>query len=224
MTKTIEYAGQNTSDPSPPDTCDRNPRRNPDPATPVFAGQMLGYARVSTAGQDLDRQRDALAEAGCHRIFEDVASGTLAAGERPGMAALMGHARPGDRIVLAELSRAGRRAADLLVWVEELDERGLSLVVLGLGIDTATPTGRLVVTLLAAVSQMERDLLAERTRDGLAAARRRGRVGGRPRALTDEQVALARHLVANGHSLAETTRLLGGVCSERTVRRAIAES
>lgn len=140
------------------------------------------------------------------------------------MAALLDHARPGDRIVIAELSRAGRRTRDLLAWVEDLDARGVGLVILNLGVDTATPGGRLVLTIMAALAEMERALLVERTKDGLAAARRRGRAGGRPRALTDEQVALARHLVASGHSLAETTRLLGGVCSERTIRRVVTEA
>ncbi|TGN66783.1 recombinase family protein [Nocardioides eburneiflavus] len=183
---------------------------------------MLGYARVSTGDQDLRRQHDALTSAGCDRVFEDKASGTRSTADRPGMAALMDHARAGDKIVMIELSRAGRKTSDLLAWVEELDARGIGLVVLNLGIDTATPGGRLVLTIMAALAEMERALLIERTRDGLAAARRRGRVGGRPRALSDEQVALARSLTAQGTSAAETVRLLGGVCSERTIRRVVA--
>lgn len=178
---------------------------------------MLGYARVSTIDQNLDRQKDALIAAGCDRVFTDKASG--AKRERPGLQALLDHARPGDRLVVTELSRLGRRSADLARLSEDLDEMGVGLVVLGLGIDTSTPTGKLIVTILSAVAQMERDLLIERTKDGLAAARKRGRVGGRPRSLTNEQVQLARELIADGHSAAETARLLGGVCSERTVRR-----
>lgn len=221
MADTTDSAGHNDVASPTLSESGRCSRQNSKASTPVIAGAMLGYARISTGDQDLRRQYDALEEVGCTRIFEDTASGTRSTTDRTGMVALMDHAREGDKIVMVELSRAGRKTSDLLAWVEELDERGIGLVVLNLGIDTATPGGRLVLTIMAALSEMERALLVERTVSGLAAARRRGRVGGRPRALTGEQVALARSLVAQGTSAAETARLLG-VCSERTIRRMVA--
>jgi DNA invertase Pin-like site-specific DNA recombinase len=219
MAITNDSAGHNGDENATLSESGTTSRQNSSASTPVSAGQLLGYARVSTGDQDATRQHDALIEARCTRIFEDTASGMRSTTDRPGMVALMDHARAGDKIVMVELSRAGRKTSDLLAWVEELDERGIGLVVLNLGIDTATPGGRLVLTIMAALAAMERALLVERTRDGLAAARRRGRIGGRPRTLTDEQVALARSLLARGTSAAETARLLGGVCSERTIRR-----
>lgn len=223
--KTNGCAGQNadrTRTVAAPDSVDRTPRQSDLVSTPVSAAMLLGYARVSITDQHLERQRDALTAAGAQRIFEDTVSG--AKRERPGLAQCVDVARPGDRIAVTELSRLGRRTSDLLALVDDLETRGIGLVVLGLALDTTTPTGRLIVSVLAACSQLERDLLRERTLDGLAAARKRGRVGGRPRSLTPEQVSLARELVVSGHSAVETARLLGGICSERTIRRVVAEA
>jgi DNA invertase Pin-like site-specific DNA recombinase len=167
----------------------------------------------------LDRQLDALNDAGCVKIFTDQGvSGVRAV--RPGLTEALAYLRPGDRLAVTSLDRLGRRTTDLLALVEDLDARGIGLNVLSLGMDTSTPGGRLILTVLAALSQMERDLLAERTKEGLEAARARGRVGGRPAALTPEQVAHVREQVAAGKPQAEVARILG--VSARTVRRAVA--
>lgn len=191
-----------------------NVRQLPDERSPV-SGALLGYARVSTADQVLDRQVDALTQAGCTRIFTDTISG--AAKVRPGLDELLAYARPGDTIVIQALDRLGRTTLDLLALVEDLTARGVSLRILTLGVDTGTPAGQLVLTVMAALAQMERDILRERTMDGLAAARARGRVGGRPRTMTDAQVGLAREWRDAGKSVREIGRLLG--VPEATVRR-----
>lgn len=196
-----------------------NPRRNRGTGSRVSAaprGHLIGYARVSRSDQVLDRQLDALREAGCDRVFDDHGvSGAQAS--RPGLDAMLAYARPGDTIVIQSLDRLGRTTRDLLALVEDLTAHDIGLRILTLGVDTRTPAGTLVLTVVAALAQMERDILRERTIDGLAAARARGRVGGRPRTLTQEQVAVARGWARDGRSAREIARLLG--TSDRTVRR-----
>lgn len=219
MAQTIGIAGQNSDAVVTLAETGNNPRRNHDGRTPVSAGtsRTYGYARVSTVDQDASRQVTELRQAGCDEVFVDTASGTRAVTDRKALSDLLSRLRPGDRLMVTELSRLGRRTADLLALVEDLDAQGVGLVIGNLGVDTSTPGGRLVLTVMAAVAQAERDLLSERTRSGLAEAKRQGRVGGRPRALTDAQVDLVRSQVAAGQSYAEVARLLR--VSERTVRR-----
>lgn len=193
------------------------PRQNLGDSSPV-SGALLGYARVSTSDQVLDRQVDALTAAGCTEIFTDVASGSKV--NRPGLAALLAYARPGDAIVIQALDRLGRTTIDLLALVQELTARDVGLRILTLGVDTRTPAGQLVLTVMAALAQMERDILRERTVDGLAAAKARGRVGGRPRTMTDAQVEAATEWRDAGKSVREIARLLGA--PETTVRRRLA--
>lgn len=138
----------------------------------------FGYARVSTADQNLDRQIDALREAGAERVFMDKASGKSL--KRPQLEELLGHLRPGDVVVVSELSRLGRSTKDLIELADRFNESGVDLVSLKEQIDTSSPMGRCFFTVLAAVATMERELIVERTNEGLAAARARGRVGGRP--------------------------------------------
>ena len=146
----------------------------------------LGYGRVSTSEQSLDPQDDALRADGCERIFSDVVSGAKA--ERPGLRALLEHARTGDVIVVVKLDRLGRSLKDLIETVTELERRGIGLKALSQGIDTTTPGGRLVFHIFGAIAEFERTLIVERTHAGLAAARARGRKGGRPKVLTSERV------------------------------------
>ena len=136
----------------------------------------IGYARVSTDEQSLDPQLDALKKAGCRRVFTDRASSVRV--ERPGLADAVSHLRPGDILVVWKLDRLGRTVKGLVEFVAELQGRGVQFRSLTDGIDTTTPAGRFFFYVMASLAQMERELLAERTKAGLAAARRRGRVGG----------------------------------------------
>jgi len=147
---------------------------------------IIGYARVSTPDQSLDRQLDELGANGCERVFAEAASGKRGA-HRPQWEACLAHLRAGDALVVVELSRLGRNTGDLGRLLDELEQRDVGLTILNLGIDTKTPAGRLIFTIIGAVAAMERELLVERTQSGLAAARARGRVGGRRRSFTAEQ-------------------------------------
>src|SRR6185437_11705904 len=160
----------------------------------------IGYARVSTSDQSLVRQVDELTEAGVPdgRIFSDVGSGAKDA-KRPEWDLLLKTLREGDTLVVTELSRLGRSTSQLAALGDALDERGVSLRILNLGIDTGTAAGKLVYRIVAAVAEMERDLLVERTSSGLAAARARGRVGGRRRSYTSAQEKRARKLYDEGN-------------------------
>lgn len=153
----------------------------------------IGYARVSTADQSLDRQLDELRAHGCQRIFAEAASGKRGA-RRPQWDACLAHLRGGDTLVVVELSRLGRNTGELGRLLDDLDQRGIGLTILNLGIDTTTPAGRLIFTIVGAVAAMERELLIERTNSGLAAARARGRVGGRRRSFSPEQEREAQRL------------------------------
>lgn len=144
-------------------------------------------------------------------------SGTVAS--RPALDELLAHVRPGDTVVIQALDRLGRNTAQLLLLVEDLRQREISLQILTLGINTGTPAGQMVLTVMAALAQMERDVLAERVRDGLEAARRRGRVGGRPQALSPAQKTEVRRLILEGRRVKEVAALFN--TSERTVRRTV---
>jgi DNA invertase Pin-like site-specific DNA recombinase len=159
----------------------------------------VGYARVSTADQDLALQLDALQAAGCAKVFEDCASGARA--DRPGLRAALDYAREGDVLVTWKLDRLGRSLPHLIETVAALERRGVGFRSLTEAIDTTTPGGRLVFHLFAALGQFERDLIRERTRAGLAAAAARGRKGGRQPVVTAEKLRRARDLIAKGLSV-----------------------
>ena len=146
---------------------------------------ILGYARVSTADQQLDSQLDALSKAGAERIFADTITGT--ARTRPELDQLMTQLRPGDVVVVTKYDRLARSLKDLLDIVEQIKAQGAGFRSLAEDIDTTTPAGRLVFHVFASIAQFERERIAERTREGLEAARRRGRIGGRPHALSPAQ-------------------------------------
>ena len=144
----------------------------------------IGYARVSTQDQNLDRQLDNLRSAGCERIFNEKMTGTRS--DRPELKTMLLTLRAGDVLVIDSFSRLSRSTKDLLDLVEKLTGMGVHLVSLKENLDTTTATGKLMLTMLSALSQFERDLIAERTIDGLKAARARGRSGGRPTVGTDK--------------------------------------
>ena len=136
----------------------------------------IGYGRVSTREQNPDAQRDALTAAGCEQVHIDTASGKLA--RRPELDTALMVAREGDQLVVTRLDRLGRSLEHLIKLSSELQERGVDLVVLDQGIDTSTAVGRLFFSVVGAIAEFEHALMSERTRDGLAAARARGRTGG----------------------------------------------
>ena len=148
--------------------------------------QRIGYARVSTDDQHLDLQRDALMQAGCRVIYEEVTSGKSAA--RPELEQCRKALRAGDTLVVWRLDRLGRSLADLVKIVADLELRGIGFESLTEKIETGSAAGRLVFHVFASLSEFERNLIRERTHAGLAAARARGRAGGRKPKLDDQQV------------------------------------
>ena len=172
-------------------------------------GDLLGYARVSTTEQKAHLQTDALKKAGCIRVWTDKASGSL--DHRPKLEAVLDHLRPGDTLVVWRLDRLGRNLRHLIATVNDLAAAGVGFKSLTEGIDTTTPAGRLTFHLFGALAEFERELIRERTAAGLAAARARGRSGGRPRAMTPEKLAVARQMYdSRGHTLATIASRRGG--------------
>ncbi len=168
---------------------------------------LVGYARVSTLGQTLDPQKDALGQAGCERIFTDVASG--AQGPREGLTEALRFLREGDTLVVWKLDRLGRSVKHLIEMVTELKERQVEFQSLQEQIDTSTSGGKLIFHVFGALAEFERDLIRERTQAGLVAARARGRRGGRPRAMDEKQVAIARSLMKDpDNSVADICQIL----------------
>ena len=156
---------------------------------------LIGYMRVSTGEQSLDLQRDALARTGCERIYDDVCSGR--ATDRPGLSKALDAAREGDALVVWKLDRIGRSLPHVVGLVGDLQKRGVGLKVLTGDVDTTTATGRLVFGIFATLAEFERDLIHERTMAGLAAARARGRAGGRPRVMTKPKLKAAMTMMAD---------------------------
>ncbi|WP_206430445.1 MULTISPECIES: recombinase family protein [Mycobacteriaceae] len=190
-------------------------RYHPGPAL-----SLLGYARVSTAEQSTQAQVDALNAAGAERVFADTASGLRA--DRPALAELLAAAQEGDTVVVARLDRLGRSLPELLRLVEDLAGRGVALRSLGEQIDTSTAAGRLVLHVFGALAEFERAVMRERTVAGLAAARARGRVGGRRPALKGARLAHAQQLRAQGVPVWEIAQLLG--VGRSTVYRTLGEN
>lgn len=161
----------------------------------------VGYARVSTLDQDPALQLDALAAAGCTKVFEDRASGVRT--DRAGLLAALDYVRDGDVLVTWKLDRLGRSLPHLIETVAALEKRGVGFRSITEAIDTTTPGGRLVFHLFGALGQFERDLIQERTRAGLAAAAARGRTGGRKPVMTEDKLKRAQTLVAKGLTVRE---------------------
>lgn len=178
---------------------------------------IIGYARVSTDDQNLDAQTDALTAAGAGKLFADKISGSTR--ERPELDRLLDQLRNGDVVTVTKYDRLARSLKDLLEIVETIGERGAGFRSLAEDIDTTTPAGRLVFHVFASIAQFERERISERTKEGLASARMRGRIGGRPPALTATQrVEVRRMRDEEGRAIAEIARLFRE--SERTIRRA----
>lgn len=184
-----------------------------------FKMAIIGYVRVSREDQRADLQRDALEKAGCSKLFEDLGvSGAKAS--RPGLDAALAFMREGDVFACWRFDRAGRSTFNVLELLRTLEDRGIGFRSLTEGVDTTTIAGRMLATMLSAFSQMERELIAERTYAGLAAARARGRIGGRPRALTSVQIEQAQLMRKRGTTVSEIAEALGGV-GRSTIYRAL---
>lgn len=182
---------------------------------------IIGYARVSTAEQSLDLQRDALVAVGAERVFEDAGvSGRLAS--RPGLDACLDFLRDGDSLAVYRLDRLGRSTRNVLEFLHQLEERGVAFRSLSEAIDTSGPMGRAMITIIAAFSQLEVDVTRERTIDGLEAARSRGRIGGRPKALSSAMVQVARTMIDAGRRPGEVAKELG--VGRSTIYRAVRPS
>lgn len=169
---------------------------------------IVGYVRVSSATQHLQSQRDACSAAGCERIFEETASGAQL--DRPVLAEVMRMLRPGDELVVYKLDRLARSTRQLIQTVDELEQRQVKLKSLTEMIDTGSPSGRLFFHIMSSISEFERQNLRERVRAGIESARAHGRVGGRPRAMSDEDVRAAKAMLKDdGIAVSEVARRLG---------------
>ena len=182
-------------------------------------GDILGYARVSTADQDLTGQVTRLKDAGAIRVFEDVLSGNQF--ERTGLSALMDHARPGDSLAIVRLDRLGRSLKELLETVEHLKEKNIALISLEERIDTTSAAGELIFHVFGAIAHFERRLISERTKDGIEAARAQGRKPGRP-PIKAETVLALQNLVGAGMTAGQAAKQLG--IARSTVYRLIKET
>jgi DNA invertase Pin-like site-specific DNA recombinase len=182
----------------------------------------IGYARVSTEEQSLDLQIDALVEAGCERIFQDKTSGSNL--KRAGLARAVKSCRPGDVLVVWKLDRLGRSLLNLVTLVEELNTRGVGLRVLtghGAMIDTTRAEGRMMFGVLATLAEFERELIRERTKAGMRAAKQRGAHIGRPQKLSASEICQAKSLLASGRLTRANVAARLGV-HVGTLRRALA--
>ena len=169
---------------------------------------LIGYARVSTLDQTLDLQQDALTAAGCEQLYTDTASG--ASTDRPGLTLALSHLRAGDTLIVWRLDRLGRSLAHLIDTIRDLQERGVGFRSLQEQIDTTTSGGKLIFHVFGAMAEFERDLIRERTHAGLAAARARGRLFGRPKALSSGKVEQLRTLARDDrNTVAEICQTLG---------------
>lgn len=169
---------------------------------------LIGYARVSTVDQNLSRQIDTLKQAGCERIYSEKVTGTKK--DRPELERLLDIIREGDTVIVSELTRLSRSTKDLFSIVELIENKGANIKSLKESwLDTTTSYGKLLFTMFAGISQFERDLISERTKEGLAAARARGRKGGRPK-VNEKNIERALKLYeSNEYKIAEITEMTG---------------
>lgn len=191
--------------------------------TATITGQLLGYARVSTGHQSLDAQTDALTAAAVDpaRLYSDKLTGVSTREQRPGLAALLDYARPGDTIVVVGIDRLGRNAAEVMLTIRDLGQRGIVLRSLREGIDTSNATGRMIAGVLASLAELELDLGRERRAAAKAAGKARGLSIGRPRKLADDKLALAERMRASGEPVPTIAQTLG--VSTPTMYRLLAE-
>lgn len=168
---------------------------------------LIGYARVSTTDQNPQLQIDDLEQAGCKQIYQDRISGSKKS--RPELEACLKSLRPGDTLVIWRLDRLARSLRDLIEIVDSLKERGIGVRSLNDPIDTTSAAGELIFHIFGSLAQFERRLIQERVQAGLQSARKRGRIGGRPKKLNDDQVRRAKLLIDGGEPVGEVAREFG---------------
>src|SRR5438128_12564012 len=173
---------------------------------------LIGYARVSTTDQTLDLQKDALEKLGCNKIFTDTISG--AATERKGLDAALAYVREGDSLVVWRLDRLGRSLKHLIETITNLNNKKIGFQSITENIDTTTSGGKLIFHIFGALAEFERDIIRERTKAGLQAARARGRKGGQPKALTPKQARIAQALYD------DKTNAISDICKTLNISRA----
>ena len=186
----------------------------------AMTNKTFGYARVSTVDQNPASQEDALRRGGADEVFVDFFTGTKAS--RPELDKVLTQLRSGDSLMITRLDRLGRSTKDLLELVTKLEDLGVILIVLEQQINTASAEGRLFFTMIAAFAQFEREIMRARTIDGLAAARSRGRSGGRKSALSNSQTEIAKSLVSAGQTISQVAKDLG--VSRPTIYRVLEKS
>ncbi len=173
---------------------------------------LIGYVRVSTSDQNLDLQMDALESAGCDKIYQDIDSG--AKDDRIGLSDVLKYIRKGDTLVVWKLDRLGRSLRHLIDTINQINDQGCYFRSLQENIDTSTTGGKLIFHIFGALAEFERDIIRYRTKAGLTAARKRGRIGGRPKKLNAKKIALAKSL------LADKSNTFNEICDILTVSKA----
>ncbi len=188
------------------------------PMTTNSRRNLIGYARVSTRDQSADLQVDGLSAAGCRRVFVDQSSGAKA--DRPELSKALDYLRDGDTLVVWRLDRLGRSLRHLVDVITELEQSGIGFKSLQESIDTTTPGGRLTFHIFASLAEFERDLISERTRAGLDAARARGRLGGRRTVMTPLKLAAAREMLSATDETGRSRHTVSSVAETLGVSRA----
>ena len=168
---------------------------------------LIGYARVSTNDQNLNLQKEALLKVGCEKIYEDKISGTTK--QRPGLDKALDVLRPGDTLIVWKLDRLGRSIKNLISLISDLNSKDIHFKSITDSIDTSTPSGRFFFHIMASLAQMERELIAERTKAGLNAAKKLGRIGGRKRKMTKSKIIAAKKLLDSGIAPKDVAQNLG---------------
>ncbi len=180
--------------------------------------KTFGYARVSTTDQNLDTQLEALEKAGCHEIFQEKITGTLAS--RPELDRMLSLIRPGDTVMVSRFFRLGRSRDHLIKLLGEFSERGIHFKALDLGVDSTTPAGKLVLQIFAALSEYDRENIIEKTRAGQLLAKAKGKHIGRPKGKNQENLMKVKTALEKGLSISETVRLTGiSISSVKRYRR-----
>ncbi len=169
--------------------------------------KIFGYARVSTSEQNLDTQLDTLTKYGCHHIFQDKISGTTSS--RPSLDDMLTRLREGDTVVVAKLNRLGRSTTHIINLVTEFASKGIYFKALDLGVDTSTPSGKLILSIFASLAEYERETIKEKTKAGIELAKLKGKHMGRPKGINEENYTKVKKLLEKSVSIKDIVSLTG---------------